>query len=520
MDYEILTKEGNIAFYKSCEVTEIFLFRKTDKAIFNFFTIAVFEEKPFLSINETYLSRNPLKVNADYSIGIKRYWLSMKDAKDHYHILKTQNKWSSADISMSLLPPLRFLPKQYIPSFEGNRINNILKNNFHCGSYILEFFDESKNNVDLLLRVEAINKLNELSENIKQFVPIDLSVVRDRIGNFIFQFPVTILETKSKALKNWDGVELNFAWHTSIQIPPDCLLQVESTIDKNYSGSVIVDYDKTQKQRVEIGNLDQINRWKIWRKEPSLILSSFQGTYIRKFNFQMGIISPEPRLFEYKGTMFEVPITNQDFGNRNLEKSDYINFISNNLYDAEKKHLEKSLSFKQYKKGLNGGLQDLKKLIKLKDENGVYIWDPFLSSNDILQTLYYSEKGGVPLKAISSINENVKNIYNLKGRTHKDIIDEYRSILSNPKNNNYQLNLEFRIQYSNFGWAFHDRFLIFPGNRSRRSQVYSLGTSVNSYGCSHHILQEVSHPQPVVDAFNELWDQLSYPECIVWKFPK
>lgn len=520
MDYNILTSDGNIAFYKSCEVTELFLCRKKDKAIFNFFTIASFEEKLFTATNETFLTSKPIKVNDAYSIGLRRFWLSMQDADNSYQILKTHNKWNPSGTSSSQFPQLKFLPKQFIPSIEGNRINNVLKNNFNIGSYIIEFFDESKINLDFLLKVEAINKLNELSEKIKQVVPIDLSVVRDRIGNFIFQFPITILETNSSALRTWDGVELNFSWHTSIQTPPDCLLQVESSIDKNYMGSVIVDYNKTQNQKVNIGNLDQINDIKIWRKEPSLILSTFHGTYIREFDFRMGIINPEPRLFEIDGNMVEVQITSGDIDKKKPQKTNYTNYISNNLYDAEKKQLEKSLSFKQYKKGLNGGLNDLQKLIKQRDENGVFLWDPFLSSNDILQTLYYSTKGGVPLKAIGSINDTVKNVYHLKGKAPADIIVDYKAILDNPNHNNHHLNLEFRIQHTNFGWAFHDRFLIFPSNNLRRSQVYSLGTSVNSYGQNHHILQEVSHPQPVVDAFNELWDELNKPQCLVWKFPK
>ncbi|MDE3182839.1 MAG: hypothetical protein KGM16_05415 [Bacteroidota bacterium] len=520
MDYNILTTDGNIAFYKSCEVTELFLYRKADNAIFNFFTIAVFEEKPFTATNETFLSNKPIKVNDEYSIGIKRFWLSMQDADNNFQILKTQNKWKTDGSNASQFPQLKFLPKQFIPSIEGNRINNILKNNFNNGSYILEFFDESKDNLDFLLKVETINKLNELIGKIKQTVPIDLSVVRDRIGNFIFQFPVTILETNSTALKTWDGVDLNFSWHTSIQTPPDCLLQVESTIDKNYMGSIIVDYNKTQNQKVNIGNLDQINDIKFWRKEPSLILSTFHGTYIREFDFRMGIINPEPRLFEVAGNMVEVQIISGDRDKKKPEKTNYTNYISNNLYDAEKKQLEKSLSFKQYKKGLNGGLNDLQKLIKQKDENGVFLWDPFLSSTDILQTLYYSAKGGVPLKAIGSVNDAVKNVYHFKGKSIADVIADYKAILENPNNNNHHLNLEFRIQHGSFGWAFHDRFLIFPSSELRRSQVYSLGTSLNSYGKSHHILHEVSHPQPVVDAFNELWDELNKPESIVWKFPK
>ena len=127
--------------------------------------------------------------------------------------------------------------------------------------------------------------------------------------------------------------------------------------------------------------------------------------------------------------------------------------------------------------------------------------------------------GNVEIRAIGSINKTTKGFMNKK-QLETDIIATYKSVLDNPNHNNYGLNLEFRIQHSNYGWAFHDRFLIFPGSELKRPQVYSLGTSINSYGNTHHILQEVSHPQPVVDAFNELWDKLNHPDCLVWKFPK
>lgn len=526
MDYNILTTDGNIAFYNSCEVTELFLCRKKDKAIFNFFTVAVFEEQLFTNTNETFLTNKPIKVNDEYSIGIERFWLSMPDALNNYQILKAQNKWKANGLSSSQFPQLKFLPKQFIPSIEGNRINNILKNNFHNGSYILEFFDESKSNMDFLLKIEAIYKLNELSEKIKQVVPIDLSVVRDRIGNFIFQFPITILETNSKPVSTWDGVELDFSWHPSIQNPPDCLLQVESTIDKNYMGSVIVDYNKTQNQTVNIGNLDQINHIKIWRKEPSLILSTFSGTFIREYDFRMGIINPEPRLFEVDGNMVEIQITSTDRDKKKTEKTNYKNYISNNLYDAEKKQLEKLLSFKQFLKIENSvALNDIRKLITQYDKNGVYLWDPYLRADDIFKTLFYSKTSGVDIKAIGSTNQKLENNLTKEcngkvAKTAKDVIAQQKSLFENPKNNNYGLKLEFRMQHGMSGWKFHDRFLIFKGKSVERAKVFSLGTSINSFGKEHNILQEVSHPQPVVDAFNELWDELNKPECLVWKFPK
>jgi hypothetical protein len=68
------------------------------------------------------------------------------------------------------------------------------------------------------------------------------------------------------------------------------------------------------------------------------------------------------------------------------------------------------------------------------------------------------------------------------------------------------------------GWAFHDRFLIFPIS-GRGALAWSLGTSINGLGNRHHILQQVDDGQLVMEAFRELWDQLDQPEHVVWKKP-
>lgn len=516
MDFTTLTTAGNISFYNSCEVTEVFLIRKSDNAIFNFFTIAVFEEKPYKEFDKKFLG-NRIKVSKEYSVGIQRFWLTVDEIKTKFDALKTQNQWSSDGVHFSQFPSLKYLPKQYVPSSEGIRMNNILKNNYRNGSYLLEFFDEEKSNIGFMLKMETLEQLNTICAKIKNEVPIDLSIVRDRIGNFIFQFPITILGCNFKALSNWEGVHLNFSWHDSLSVSPDCLIQVESTFDKIYMGSVIEDYNKMDDQKIIIGNLDQINQIKIWRKEPSLILASFSGTYLRGFDFTMGIINPEPRLFELDGELQQLQITSNDKKTKKEKTNSYTTYINNHLYDEEKKQLEKSLSFKQYKQGKSDGIGDLQKLIQEKDKNGVYLWDPFLTSVDILKTLFYSKTAGVPLRAIGSINPTVKKVYQKKGMSTPDIMAEYKALLDNPKNNNLHLSLEFRIQHTNFGWEFHDRFLIFPSSEVKRPQVYSLGTSINSYGINHHILQEVSHPQPVVDAFNDLWEKLNNTNCLVWK---
>lgn len=519
MDFTILTTAGNIAFYESCEVTEIFLYRKNNNEILNFFTIAVFEEKPYNELNERFLG-NRISVNKDFGMGIKQYWLTLEEATAKYHTLEAQSKWNNNKVHSTHYEQLKHLPKQYIPSAEGNRINKILKNNYHSGSYIIEFFNETKESINFLLKTEAINKLNNICEKIKKEIPIDLSVVRDRIGNFIFQFPITTINVDSKAFSSWDGVEIHFAWHNSVTSIPDCLVQVESVFDQNYTGVTIENYNKTESQKIYIGNLNQVSHIKIWRNEPSLLLCSYQGNYIRNFNLNTAIILPETRIFEVNGEIQKVKVSNLHKNERKETKIDYVTHINSNLYNQEKQQLERNLSFKQYKKGNNNGLEDLQKLIRDKDENGVYLWDPYLSPTDIFKTLFYSQTAGVPLRAIGAVNENIKKVYARKNKTAAEIISDYKSVLDNPKHNNFQLNLEFRVQHSNYGWDFHDRFLIFPSSKLKKPQVYSLGTSINSYGKTHHILQEVSHPQPIIDAFDELWNNLNHKNCLVWKSPK
>jgi hypothetical protein len=521
-DFEILTENGNTGFYQSCEITQFFLQEKESKEVTNFFILASFEDKPFATRNHKFLtSKKGLKINDIYNLGIQRYYLSKDEAKEIFYTLNKDNQWNYEGDSSLKLGKLKGLTKQFIPSREGQRINHILKNNFHNGSYILEFFDESKKHVDFILDMNQIKLLNQVSEKIKKLVPIDLSVLRDRIGNIIFQFPITTLNTKSKALPTWDGVELKFKWSNRLQMLPNCLIQVESIIDKNYMGSKVVEYNKAENQQIIIGNLDQINHIKIWLKNPSLLLSTFDGTYIREFCLNTGIISHEPRIFEIAGKKQKVAVSSKGMSHGKKAEPKYTTYINNTLYEAEKLSLERTLSFKQYFKGSShDAFRDIRTLINRNDNNGVCLWDPYLRADDIFKTLFFSPTQNTILRAIGSIDSSTKKAYNQKRFNEKQIIAAETEKLNNPKHNNYGLNLEFRIQHNSFGWSFHDRFLIFTGSKLDRPKVYSLGASINSLGKSHHILQEVSHPQRVIDAFEELWEKLNNEDCLVWKYPK
>jgi hypothetical protein len=80
------------------------------------------------------------------------------------------------------------------------------------------------------------------------------------------------------------------------------------------------------------------------------------------------------------------------------------------------------------------------------------------------------------------------------------------------------LSLEYRIRIGQAGFKFHDRFLIFP-RIEEPPLAWSLGTSVNGVGKAHHILQRVDNGRLIMDAFAELWDQLTGSRHLIWKTP-
>ena len=95
-NFELLIKDGNIGFYNSCEITEIYMFPKeNNKAIYNLFTLVTFEEKLFEGNNKKFITDNLLdfeyynnRKKLIYQIGIKQYHLSLESVKNNFYKLK------------------------------------------------------------------------------------------------------------------------------------------------------------------------------------------------------------------------------------------------------------------------------------------------------------------------------------------------------------------------------------------------------------------------------------------------
>lgn len=81
--------------------------------------------------------------------------------------MKNKNRWTSIESNYNA-SELKYIPKQFITSNEGIRLNHILKNNYHNGSYIIEFFDKNKTSLDDLLNIEKLKRFNRICEDIEE----------------------------------------------------------------------------------------------------------------------------------------------------------------------------------------------------------------------------------------------------------------------------------------------------------------------------------------------------------------
>lgn len=575
-DFDLLIKEGTIGFYQSCEITEIFMFPKDNNDfISNLFTLVTFEEKTFRGIEEKNITDKLIDFKyisdgkkLDYKIGIRQYHLDLKSIEKRFYKLKNEEKWVSISSQSIDYPFLKYLTKQFIPSDENIsnrnhklRLNNCLKNNFFNGSYILEFFEEYKQKLNFL--IEDDSKFEMLSNQIKSYIPINLYVNRDRLGNFIFQFPINLCKIDYYK-EDENLIRFDFFWNHKLDSIPDCYIETESLLNDCIFDFSIEEYNKSNMQLLNLNNLDSLLNFKIFRKDNNLLLFSSKGNFINNFLVKMNIDTFKQRYFSFNDGLGliegKINILSKDLElyNKNLEYYEYIHRSQNIV---EKEELIKNLRFKPYNSNLNNynddAIKDLIDLIQKNCSNGVYLWDPYLSPKDIISILFFVQIQDVPLRALGSINKNVSNIYK---NQHLLLNDSLKQIVFSSKNAekkveklkekfsnfddcyshvNYEkireyknqfelikgnfkegLNLEFKVRMPNYGWTFHDRFIIFPGNPKNfeSPKAYSLGKSINSFGKDFHIIQEVSHPQAILDEFNKLWDELG-EECVVWKYP-
>lgn len=518
---------GMVGFYNSCSITSIILTSRKYGWHKNVFTIVVFEELPFRDYRRKYHTKHPVKITNDLRLSVVSQRAMVADAVRLYEDACRKGRWQQPGCPELQIAECNILSKHFVPSSSDVPLNSILKNPHRYPSYVFELFCEKKEFYKKLNPEYALGKISpavkKLYQAVNDCIPIDLEYISDRWENIIFQFPVNLLKIEARGEKDGEHINVSLRWHPLVVNERRVVnIQLDSKHDKIILGCCNTTVSESS-TRLRVGTTHGEMSIQVMSRDNNIILYQKAFHLINLIGVSLRIMNPEKvtinvpprgkRQSAFTYTIQPVSIEHMSSG-KIPEWREWVNKRSNL---ASKRELERRLEFVQY--GVGGtqdwerALQDIHQLIKWHGENGVYLWDPFADGRDILSTVFACEINDAPLKVITSYNKFVRKIAVRNGIeicNCEDWMRHLKGFLSKAVQQR-KVNLEVRCQHGCRGWKFHDRFLIFPGLEPK---VWSLGCSINALGQSHSILMKVEHAQPVLDAFELLWEELD--QCVIW----
>ncbi len=362
-----------MGFYKECELTIIYLLDIKTNEYFNYYTIINF--KGIHSHIDKY-KLGLIELNDKYKIGIRQHRLPIDEVKDLFNKL-TKSEFHIVNDKINIPEDMKLLPKQLAPKFwdhEPLMINNILKPNYWGDSYIIEFFDGKKEFQSFLSR-EEIN--------------IDLSKVTDRIGNIIFQFPVTLFQITLEAMRNGIDVKLTILKHPNVSEDLKLKIFFKSSVDNVITGLVNDEISLKKAGKVlPLGDHQNIECY-ISNNENSIIYHSLKINYLIFNNFSLYFGGQAKRvIYDNPNKTISYSIFNNK-APKILPVLGYYHHIINRARD----NAILDGNNKDYLICKNGDRSKTLKFILEKINyyiartKEICLWDPYLSAKDIVDTL-------------------------------------------------------------------------------------------------------------------------------------
>ncbi|MEQ1320033.1 VPA1262 family N-terminal domain-containing protein [Acinetobacter guillouiae] len=531
-----LLQSNVIGFHDQIEVVTVFGFDRKKQIKFNVLSALVAQESKDDDFEiESYINDKRITLNESkfkhLSFGISRSKVTIHDALFLLEEVKSRNQLTLDSLNpISLSNKIQIQPKIFVPADSTKEVpfNLILKNNFFNGSYVFEWVDTEKENLDIFFEFPSL--LQEISEKIQQYIPLKIASLSDKLGNIILQIPVTLIVNNIVHSKDGNYLKLKTTWHPKADYRNKNLTFTCIRLDDGACS----DYHCCELNFVEdtiipMSHQRGIHRGYLWDNDLKILLySTAESSFMHEIKSTITMIENEPRVFylkDNKGKKLSQPINidinnNHEFTVDDPQNDSYKahrNWTEKRLFEHEKRDLLDQKKLIQYKADQQeNALRDIRYLISKYGSKGVNLWDPYLDPQALLKTLFYCPHYNVPLKAITALELSPSNKEIFKQNDKKKIIQEYATELEDSCENKFGLELEFRTKINRNGWSFHDRFIIFP-ETEQGPRAWSLGTSVNSLGNSHHIFQEVSDGRIIADAFEELWSAIQHEECLIWK---
>lgn len=543
-----LLAPGVLGSYTHFEGTEVFAIQDGQSKPVNVFAILVAEERENqVDPKASYLTPKLFRLKKALpgcGFGVVRYVRPISDLIPALTAMVDTGEFTGSGEALQV-GKLHAVAPQFVPPDSMTTVpwNKVLKNNFWNGSQVFEWSDTEKKFFQPFFDDSRL--LQELSEHVGEWVPITLAALSDRLGNVAVQLPVTAIMSQHHGLRATSAFTIDLAWAPNVAPRPlrgSCELEFDGSVSGYASGPIHAPQTTLPVER-GFGT----HRIMIWDElNQTVIAATGPSAFLRSVVFNMQAVGGEPRTFtvvqsDGSERQYRVGVSRQTkshVGDRTFD--DTGGHTQKRMYKDQLDRLRASRVFVQYKPESGRqhaerekALEDLRMLIRRYGDEGAWLWDPYLSARDILETLFHCPYSGSDLRALTGAKEPamapappgfiecVKG--RLSGRAHRrrskpDFVVRQRKELDSTQSNWLGLRLEYRVKRGPAGFGFHDRFLIFP-RAEEGALAWSLGTSVNGVGMEHHILQQVDSGQLVKDAFVELWETLDQPEHLIWKKP-
>ena len=531
-----LLRQGLLGVYDRLTVYEVFGTPK-DLPPINILTVAIFEDWADITEDDGPVLLTGQRIRVDgypnWTFGVARSYRLISRLYEALAAFGSGHGWALSGTPLAM-GPLELVPPMFVPP-DGTQavpVNKVLKNNFWSGSHVIRFCDPNKTAFHPFL--EDRRRLQSLSAAVSGHVPVALAGMADFLGDVVIQIPVTGIIANVLAPRDGGSMEVKVAWHPSVQ-PRNLRAAARMRSDTALTGASFSG-PFTHSTTLSIASHDDPVEAEIWDEETGILLAATVPTStISQIAINLRMVAHEPRVFSTRNpsgapvaariSLFQVHSPTV-VGTSRETSADRWRRRRSDLEEARR--LEETRDFVQYRPTSRRdgerekALADIRFLIAAHGERGIDLWDPYLSAEDLLQSLFWSPVIGAPLRAITdgrdlpqSASETPTNSAKQTAQA-EPFAKRQRDTLIRNGGNLHGLRLEYRTRFGPKGWAFHDRFLIFP-NLPNGPAAWSLGTSVNSLGKAHHILQRVSNGALVAGAFADLWAELDEPDHLIWR---
>lgn len=540
---EQLLNYGQLGFYSYCEVTQVILKIKSKKEYWNYFTNIECKRTFTKKTEREWLTSKPISINSNVQVLISKQVITIEDLKWIWNNAQENQVWCYDD-DEAKLDNVFPVSSKFVPETDptGSKISDntlvplelmLYGSNFNGNYYICELFSTKQYLKNLL----SASDIEKVQRNIKKtHVIFDIKRLSDRIGNIICKLPVEVLQSNYKSLSPERGIRGTFTKDDAVKVNKKYNLQIICENDLMLIENRIISFtldSETKSYEFEIPPNHYKNTIIVSDTSSGIVHYMAIRDYSFGSDYYSTITPPQYIIQAALERTINVNGKQEKINLNNISGSGEI-FLDKEVCEIElRKQLwrdsysNEHCFFSAYRAGDQiKAKEDIINIINDKellwDLKEIWLIDPYLSAQDILETVVYSKKYQISLKCltnIGAINRNVctrgNDMLGFKTR-FEETKKKYYQQLYKAIPQDSDLGLEFRTIHGNCGGTFHDRYLILKYGINK-CRAWSLGISVNSLGASHHIVQIVETPTTVSQIIEEIWNQTSGDECLIYK---